>query len=367
MITNRLPVSAEDPASPFVLDFIRALKNAGVETSVYTSHIGETGPDLGFPVIRFEWGETKNTLSELSLTSWSSWQKIKRHFVSGKENLFDHLKTNSYDHILALWALPSGWFAQQAYLQTGIPYSVWCLGSDINVWAHRPIAGRMVRDALADAAALYADGDELAEKVKHISGRECRFLPSLRQFNYKMLPMPREKFFLYLGRIEKSKGVFDLVRAFAMLKQDIWDYRLLYIGDGSATDKLKAEVEKLKLRGKVHILGRAPVEEVINYLQRAKALVIPTHSDSIPLVFGEALQTATPMVVTNVGDLGTLVRDNKLGLVVQKKSVRALNDALVRSMMGSLDITVSARRLLDHFSPEMAVKTFLEKSGAAVK
>ena len=275
-----------------------------------------------------------------------------------------HLETNHYDHILALWALPSGWFAQQAYLKTGTPYSVWCLGSDINVWAQRPIAGRMVRDALADATALFADGDELAEKVQRISDRDCRFLPSLRQFNYRMLPIPREKFFLCLGRIEKSKGVFDLLRAFAMLKQDIWDYRLLYIGEGSAVPKLKREIERLGVRGKVHLLGRAPVEEVVNYLQRARALVIPTHSDSIPLVFGEALQTATPMVVTNVGDLGTLVRDNKLGFVVQKRSVRSLNDALVRSMISDLDIGSAAQRLLDRFSPQMAVRTFLEAVNA---
>ncbi len=367
LITNRLPVSAEDPASPFVLDFIKALTAAGVETAVYTSHIGEVSADLGFPIHRFDWGETRCTLSELPLMNWSTWQKIKRHFVSGKEGLLKHLENNSYDHILALWALPSGWFAQQAHLATGTPYSVWCLGSDINVWAQRPIAGRMVRDALADATALFADGDELAEKVHRISGRECQFLPSLRQFNYRMLPIPREKFFLYLGRIEKSKGVFDLLRAFAMLKQDIWDYRLLYIGEGSATAKLEKEIERLKVRGKVHLLGRAPIEEVINYLQRARAIVMPTHSDSIPLVFGEALQTATPMVVTNVGDLGTLVRDNKLGYVVQKKSIKALNDALVRSMINDLDISKSAQRLLDRFSPQVAVKTFLEAANAPIE
>lgn len=357
-------MSAEDPASPFVLDFIRALQQVGIATSVFTSHIGEVQADMGFPVHRFDWGETRCTLSELSLLSWSSWQKIKRHFVTGREALLSHLKTNRYDHILALWALPSGWFAQQAFLETGTPYSVWCLGSDINVWAHRPIAGKMVRDALGDATALFADGDELAEKVQRISGRECRFLPSLRTFDFKMLPMRREKFFLYLGRIEKSKGVFDLLRAFAMLKADIWDYRLLYIGEGSAMEKMKKEIDRLKVRGKVHMLGRAPVEEVINYLQRTRALVIPTHSDSIPLVFGEALQTATPMVVTNVGDLGTLVRDNKLGCVVQKKSVKALNDALVRAMMTDIDIKPAAQRLLERFSPQMAVKTFLESTGA---
>ncbi len=125
LITNRLPVSAEDPASPFVLDFIKALKSAGVETAVYTSHIGEVSADLGFPVHRFDWGETRCTLSELPLMNWSSWQKIKRHFVSGKESLLKHLETNSYDHILALWALPSGWFAQQACL--GNRYAIFCV------------------------------------------------------------------------------------------------------------------------------------------------------------------------------------------------------------------------------------------------
>lgn len=162
----------------------------------------------------------------------------------------------------------------------------------------------MIRRALRSATGLFADGDELAEKVSRLAGRHCHFLPSLRVLPFDTLRLTREKFFLYLGRIEKSKGVFDLLKAFSRIKQDIWDYRLLFIGDGAASAQLRKMVERLKLRGKVHILGQIPFEEVVDYLQRARALVIPTHSDSIPLVFGEALQTATPMIVTDVGDLG---------------------------------------------------------------
>lgn len=332
--------------------------------TAYTSHLGEVEGKPLCPIVRFDWGETQRTLSELPLYRIATWEKIKRHFESGLTTLLEHLRTNSYDHILALWALPSGWFAYRASLATGIPYSVWTLGSDINVWSHRPVAGTMIKRALRHAQSLFADGDELAEKVKRLAGRECHFLPSLRVFNYRMFPEPREKFFLFLGRIERSKGVFDLVRAFGLLKQDIKDYRLLFIGEGSALPNLRREIERLKLRGKVHLLGRAPTDEVINYLQRARALVIPTHSDSIPLVFGEALQTATPMIVTEVGDLGTLVRDNKLGFVAKRRSVRALHDALIRAMVNELDIADSAKNLLERFAPAQAVRAFLEVNHA---
>lgn len=362
LITNRLPVSPDDPASPFVLDFIASLRKAGLAVSVFTPHIGEMAGNSDFPVHRFEWGESERTPSELPLLKVSSWKKIRNYFVVGKRALLEHLQRHQYDHLLALWALPSGWLAQQASEATGIPYSVWALGSDINVWAKRPISGRMIRVALRGATALFADGDELAEKVSTISGRECHFLPSFRRFQFKMMMTPREKFFLYVGRLEKSKGIFDLLKAFSRIKKDIWDYRLLIIGSGSQFDAVLKNVVSLRLRGKVHVLGRVSTDEVINYLQRAKALVIPTHSDSIPLVFGEALQTNTPMVVTNVGDLGTLVRDNKLGFAVQKKRVGALADAMVRMMVSDIDIAAQAQNLLERLSPDNAVATFLSKA-----
>jgi glycosyltransferase involved in cell wall biosynthesis len=365
IVTNRLPVSANDPASPFVLDFVAALTKQGVVPEVFTSEIGEPDGDLGFPVHRFSWGEDKRTLSELPLYSLASWEKIRNYFRCGRQALIDHLKTNKYDHILALWALPSGWFAQQAQLECGVPFSIWALGTDINVWASRPLAGKMIREALAGATALFADGDDLAEKVEKISGKECRFLPSMRRFDLPIVKLRREKFFLYLGRIEKSKGVFDLLKAFSKIKQDIWDYRLLYIGEGSALPKLRKQVARMRLRGKVHLLGRVPVEEIVDYLQRARALVIPTHSDSIPLVFGEALQTATPMIVTEVGDLGTLVRDNKLGVVAPKKSIGNLTDAMIRMIVQEYDITAEARKLVDRFAPERAASTFLEVVNAS--
>jgi glycosyltransferase involved in cell wall biosynthesis len=364
VITNRLPLNSTDQASPFVVDFLHALQDTGLEVEAFTPHIGEDAGDLGLPVHRFKWGEAERTLSELNLLRPASWQKIRRYFRAGRDALCRHLADNQYDHLLALWALPSGWLAQQAQAKFGIDYSIWALGSDINVWAHRPLTGKLIRGALAGATNLFADGHELAAKVTALTKRECHFLPSFRRLGCEKQPGTRQHLFLYLGRLERSKGIFDLLRAFAAINVDISDYRLLFLGDGSQRSRLQRAIRRLKLQGKVHVLGYVPCEEIVEYLQKARALVIPTHSDSIPLVFGEALQTATPLIVTEIGDLGNLVREHGLGLSVQPNSVSQLRDALVKMMLQEYNIAAPAAELVRQLSPEAAVARFLEVTNA---
>lgn len=57
------------------------------------------------------------------------------------------------------------------------------------------------------------------------------------------------------------------------------------------------------------------------------------------------------------------MRDNKLGFVVRRKSVAGLTDAMVRALMSDLDITAAAQRLVSRFSPQQAVRRFLEVIG----
>lgn len=360
VITNRLPLSSDDPASPFVVDFLRSLQAADVEVEAFTPNIGKDSGEIGLPVYRFAWGENERTLSELPLFKLSSWQKIRRYLRNGRDALLQHLESHKYDHLLALWALPAGWFAHQAHERFGIDYSIWALGSDINVWAHRPFAGKMIRAALEGASHLFADGNELAGKVTELVDRPCHFLPSFRRLPCAAQKRQRQRFFLYLGRMERSKGIFDLLQAFAAIHVDISDYRLFFIGEGSKKAALQRDIKRLRMQGKAHVLGFVPCEEMVEYMTKARALIIPTHSDSIPLVFGEALQTATPMIVTEVGDLGDLVREHGLGTVVQPGSVPELRDALVRMMIHEYDISAPAAELVRQLSPESAVQKFLE-------
>jgi glycosyltransferase involved in cell wall biosynthesis len=57
-------------------------------------------------------------------------------------------------------------------------------------------------------------------------------------------------------------------------------------------------------------------------------VVIPSRSESIPMVFSEALQAGKPLVVTDVGDMGTLVRRYGLGKVVPPERPDLLAQAM---------------------------------------
>ena len=348
----------------WIFDFVEALHEQGIETTMFRCNGGMTETIGIVPIVSYLRTTAELNFRNANSTRLSSILKVRESVRIGCSALVECLKQNQFDHLLAIGAFPAGAIVAQTAAITGNDFSVWSQGWDIDLWAKRFIFGRQLRQALRRATAVFADGDRLAEKVTGLCGRECHFLPTFRRLHYKMLPMPREKFFLYVGALEKGKGIFDLLRAFARIKKDIWDYRLLIVGNGSQADKVQRSIKSLKLRGKVHTLGEMPNEELVNYLQRAKALIIPSHSESIPLVFGEALQTATPMVVTDVGDLGTLVRDNGLGFVARRKSPASLADAMVRMMVADLDIRVNARHLVQRLSPENAAQTFLSTISA---
>jgi glycosyltransferase involved in cell wall biosynthesis len=362
LVTESLPASADDFRGAWILDFVEALRRLNVHTEVFTSAVQPHEHSIDLPVFGFT-SHTPGVISgDATAASLTSYFRIKECLQTGSRTLTAHLEEHRYDYVLALGAFPAGWITTSATEVNNVSFSVWLLGPDINIWARKFLYGKMVRRTLRRAKALFADGDKLCEMTTDISDRECHFMPTLRRFHYKMLPILREEVFLFVGALETHKGIFDLLRAFARIKQDIWDYRLLVIGSGSKADKVQRSINSLKLRGKVHLLGNLSNDELINYLQRARALIIPSHVDSIPLVFGEALQTATPMVVTDAGDLGTLVYDNKLGFVARRKSPVSLADAMVRMIVSDFDIRANAKHLIERLSPENAAQTFLNNA-----
>lgn len=360
LVSNSFPASLDDYRGAWILDFIEALHKQGVESAVFSTVSEPPDDSINIPTFSFACGKSSSRLNVSRETRLTAYFRVKDCLRKGSEALVAHLQANQYDHLLALGGFPAGAIVSGATEQLSLPFSVWTLGDDIHFWAKRLLFGGMVRRALRRATFLFANGDKLCEEVAAICGRECRYLPTLRRFHYKMLPMPREKFFIYVGALETHRGIFDLLKAFARIKKDIWDYRLLVVGSGAKADKVERSINALKLRGKVHLLGNLPNDELINYLQRAHAVVTPSHDDSIPLVFGEAMQTATPMIVTDSGDLGTLVHDNKLGFVARRKSPSSLADAMVRSIVSDLDIRTNAKHLVQRLAPENAAQILLE-------
>jgi glycosyltransferase involved in cell wall biosynthesis len=367
LITNRYPAHPDDVASPFVKDFHLELKKRGVEVFVFTPYYETEKESPDEDVIRFKWAGGKKVVGALNLFNPKEAFQLFSFLKNGKRQLLAELEKIKPDSCLTLWALPSGWFAYWAKKRLSIPYSVWCLGSDIYVWAKKPLLRGIIKKVLKEADFLFADGLDLKEKVEELCGKKCIFLPSMRRLPQPLsqtMELDKSKTnFLYLGRWEKKKGLDDLIKALALVRKEMPQINLHILGWGDYEREMRKLINQFKLKEEIKIVGKVSTSLVASYLRESDCLVIPSKGDSIPLVFSEALQMRTPLIVTDVGDMGRLVKKFSLGKVVPSGDVQKLAGAMLGFIKGRKDYSQNMPEVLEFLNIEKAVDDYLETIG----
>ncbi len=365
IITNRYPANQDDTASPFVRDFHLGLKERGIKTFVFTPAYEAGWVETDETVFRFNWAGGEKVIGALSFSNPREIYQVYSFLSRGKRQLEQFVKENNIEQVLALWALPSGWFAYAIKRKFKIPYSLWCLGSDIYVWARKPFLRGMTKKVLIGADHLFADGFHLKERVEELTGKTCHFLPSMRMLPKSNLPeidVDKSKTnFLYVGRWNQAKGVDDLIIAFGLVKKIHSHTHLYMIGWGEYEDRMRELIEKLGLRNEISLLGKLTTKLLTSYLSSCSCTVIPSKGDSIPLVFSESLQAGTPLIVTEVGDMGFLIRKFNLGKVVPPGD----NNKLAQAMMefieeGQKDYRAGMKEALELLNVNRAVDQYLK-------
>jgi glycosyltransferase involved in cell wall biosynthesis len=155
---------------------------------------------------------------------------------------------------------------------------------------------------------------------------EARGDPGLRE----RLGLP-QRYLLYVGRFVRSKGVLDLLAAYATLPEGIrGEVGLVLAGDGEARDELVRVSREIK-PGVVIFPGFLERDQLPAFYALAEALVFPTHSDTWGLVVNEAMACGRPVIVTEVaGCVADMVRDGENGYVVASAAPEELARAMER-------------------------------------
>lgn len=112
---------------------------------------------------------------------------------------------------------------------------------------------------------------------------------------------------LYVGRLERRKGVADLVRAFARLQRQYPDLNLIIGGDGPERAALEQLAAQLQLE-RVRFLGYVPAADLPRLFAAADLFCAPaTYAESFGIVLIEAMAAALPIVAAaNAGYAGLL-------------------------------------------------------------
>jgi len=147
----------------------------------------------------------------------------------------------------------------------------------------------------------------------------------------KSTHVPKTAQLLFVGRLEKIKGVEFLLRALPQILATVPHTELTIIGDGPEDKQLKELTRTLCVTNAVRFLGWIPNEEIADYYQQASAVVIPSiYPEVNPLVALEAMEAGVPIVAYRSGGLPEMVEHKVSGLLVETFSIPSLADACIR-------------------------------------
>lgn len=130
-----------------------------------------------------------------------------------------------------------------------------------------------------------------------------------------LLPFtPQSPTFIFIGSIIPRKGLQCLLNACQRLKaQNIQDYTILIVGEGSQRPELEAFCQKNDLTEQVRWLGRIPYEQLGQYIQLADVFVLPTLEDTWGMVILETMIMGKPILCSTGAGASELVQAGKNG------------------------------------------------------
>ena len=139
---------------------------------------------------------------------------------------------------------------------------------------------------------------------------------------------------LFLGRMDRDKGVIELLNALSKLIKMGYTFKCTMVGDGSDIGLFKSMVIELNLSDIVTFEGAiSDRQKIKKYYLNADCYILPTYHEGFPRTLYEAMIFGTPIVTTFVGGIGAIMKD---GVNCKKIDVRSV-DSIVNVLTNLQD------------------------------
>jgi glycosyltransferase involved in cell wall biosynthesis len=247
------------------------------------------------------------------------------------------------------WVVPGGAIASWA--SGARPLAISLHGSDVFIAERHSATRAVTRRVLSRAGAIIACSDDLRERAVALGADPlraetiaygvdtARFAPDAgarARVRAEAGLTSGEEVVLGVGRFVSKKGFEYLIDAVGLLADRRPALRLVLAGWGDLERDLRARAARLGLEHRVRFTGLVTRDGVPGWLAAADIVAVPSirdeagNVDGLPNVALEALASATPVVATRAGGLGTVIESERTGLLVPERDATALAAALDR-------------------------------------
>ena len=138
----------------------------------------------------------------------------------------------------------------------------------------------------------------------------------------------KDKVLLFVGRIDRYKGVQDVIEALPAISAEYTDIKLAVVGrDYGYKGELEKLRDKLNLQDKVIFAGSVPEKELIELYRRADIFILPSRMEGFGIVLLEAMASGTLCIAYSIPSVRKVIKNNENGVLV--KNEKELQDKLL--------------------------------------
>ena len=171
-------------------------------------------------------------------------------------------------------------------------------------------------------------------------------------------------YILYVGRIDRYKGLDTLLKAVKELRSNRINLRCIIVGkDYGYKHELERQVSDLKIKDAVEIKDHVSQSDLLKLYSSALITVLLSDSEGFPLCLVESLAMGTPFIGTPVGAIPELVETTHAGLLVPQDDPKILVE-MIKNLLNDThkwsNMSRNGKNNISNFSWQQIAKTYYE-------
>jgi colanic acid/amylovoran biosynthesis glycosyltransferase len=249
--------------------------------------------------------------------------------------LVDRMHEHDVTHVHAHFATNPAEVAMLASVLGSVSYSFTAHGSDIMDKPQQVALDHTVARASFVAAVCSFGRNQIFRWIPHglwprVQVVRCGLEPGYGAASPPIDVLSRPRL-VCVGRLSKEKGQLLLLDAARLLRERGEPVpELVLAGDGPMRQELEALVQRYGLGGDVRFTGWLSAGQVEHEIQQARALVVPSLSEGLPVVIMEAMACGRPVVAPYLAGIPELVVEGRTGWLYPASSAEQLAEAMGR-------------------------------------
>jgi glycosyltransferase involved in cell wall biosynthesis len=360
--TSTFPVHARDGIPRFVFDLARALAATARVSVLAPDAPGAARSEMleGVEIHRFSYFAPRRA-QKLALgegmrdnlrASWLAKAQVPTFLAAQARATRKLVKEREPDVVNAHWMVPSGLTSAWACGRSRpTPLVLHAHAGDVYLLQRIPLGAVVARYVVARSRAVLADGSHVRDALDGLLSTPSDAIlrpmgvdtsifgrPGGAGVRDSVEPGFQDGFLLFFGRLSEKKGTVFLIRALPEIEARFPGLGLVVIGDGPERRTLEAEAERLGVADRVRFLGRRPHADIVRYLHRCRAAVVPSIIDSrgetegMPTVVLEGMAAGVPVVGSAVDGIPDVIRHGVNGWLCREQDPADLAAKIIEAL-----------------------------------